>query len=195
MAKLRFRCRRRRSRSCSSSSSRVHCRVRLGGTGGQRSLRVMPRASRWPTLGGGGRRAGLHPAPPLEQGVYSPGCPTSPLQWGSTCLGTPAPPLERGSTNLGSPTPALERGSTLPGRPETWQGGHCSARRRQVNLAEPGFDLRLLDEQLLRNIPAPQLPQDVPAPRQRSQRNQSSPKGNPASLPSPPRRSVSFLHL
>ena len=64
-----------------------------------------------------------------------------------------------------------------------------------MNLAEPSFDLRLLDEQLLRNIPAPQLPQDVPAPRQRSQMNQPSPKGNTGSLPSPPRRSVSFLHL
>ena len=181
MAKLRFWCCHWCSRSCSSSSSRVDCRVRLGGTEGQRSLRVTSRASPWPTSGGGERQAGLHPAPALERG--------------STCLGVLQPHWNGGPPCLGNPELPLEWGSTLPGHPGTWQDGHCSARRRQVNLAEPGFDLRLLDEQLLRNIPAPQLPRDVPAPRQRSQMNQPSPKGNPGSLPSPPRRSVSFLHL
>ena len=209
VVKLRFWCCHWCSRSCSSSSSRVDCRVRLGGTEGQRSLRVTSRASPWPTSGGGERQAGLHPAPALERGstclgVLQPHCNGSPPAWAPLhphwngdppTWAPPHPHWNGGPPCLGNPELPLEWGSTLPGHPGTWQDGHCSARRRQVNLAEPGFDLRLLDEQLLRNIPAPQLPQDVPAPRQRSQMNQPSPKGNPALLRSLPRHSVSLLHL
>ena len=49
-----------------------------------------------------------------------------------------------------------------------------------MNLAEPGFDLRLLDEQLLRNTPAPQLPRDVPAPQTEIPDEPAIPKGEPS---------------
>ena len=137
---------------------------------------------------------GVHPpgcpCTPTGIAAHLPGHPTPPLEWGSTRLGTPASRLERGSAHL-APCTATRTGVHPPGRPCTptgmgvhlpgpphphWNGGPptwaprdmagqaCLARRRQMNLAEPGFDLRLLAEQLLRNIPAPQLPWDIPAP-------------------------------
>ena len=142
---------------CSSSSSRVDCRVRLGGTEGQRSLRVTSRVSPWPTSRGGEWQAGLHPSPALERGstclgVLQPHCNGSPPAWAPPhphwngdppTWVPPHPHWNGGPPRLGNPELPLEWGSTLPGRPGTWQDGHCSARRQQVNLAEPGFDLKL----------------------------------------------------
>ena len=155
MAKLRFWCCRRCSQSCSSSSSRVQGRVRLVGMEGHSSLRMMSRASPWRTSRGGKRQARLHPAPQLEHGSTWLGTPVPLLEWGSTCLGTPHLHWNGGPPTWAPPTPPRDWESALHGRPGTCQGSHCLARRRQVNLAEPGFDLRLLDEQLLRNTPAP----------------------------------------
>ena len=163
--KLRFRCRRRRSRSCSSSSSRVHCRVRLWGTGGQRSLRVMPRASRWPASWGGAAGPDFTLHAHWNWGL---------LAWVSRIT------TAMGVHPHGHPCAPTGMGGHPPGLPGAWQGGHCSARRGQVNLAEPGSDLRLLDEQLLRNIPAPQLPQDVPDPQTEIPDEPAIPKGEPS---------------
>lgn len=162
------------------------------------------------------------PALPLQWGPTHLGAPAPPLEQGPTCLDTPhphwnggppawappVPPLEQRSAHLAPRTPTGMRVHP-PGCPPHphWNGGPPAwvprdmagwvslARRRQVNLAEPSFDLRLLAEQLLRNIPAPQLPWDIPFPQTEIPDDQPSLKGNPASLPLPPRRSVSLLHL